>query len=187
MKQRLRQFLSRRTVRHITNAGRLKAAVLVPIYLKEGQYYILFTKRTETVREHKGQISFPGGVYQPEDGTLLTTALRESGEEIGLKPDDLEVLGQLDDEISLTSNYVITPFVGLIPWPYPLRLNKEEAEEIMEVPVAALLDKGIRQLERHNDVMATAYHYRGKVIWGATARILDQFLDIFSLAISDKK
>ena len=97
MKQKLRQALSQRQKRHIADASRVPAAVLLPIYHKQGEYYILFTKRTENVKDHKAQISFPGGAYEEGDGTLVDTALRESAEEIGLKAEVVELLGELDD------------------------------------------------------------------------------------------
>ena len=190
MKERLKLLLSTRQKQHIIDASRVKAAVLLPIYYKQGQYYILFTKRTEKVSTHKGQISFPGGVYQDnDDETLLATALRECTEEIGLRADDVEVLGELDDTLSVTPNYVISPFVGMIPWPYDFKLNEDEAEEIIEAPISALLDKHcLQQQTQHLDgkvVTSFFYHYRGRVIWGATARILNQFLDIFARAAQD--
>ena len=184
MKQRLRQALSQRKKRRIVDASLTPSAVLVPIYHKQGEYYILFTKRTEDVKNHKGQISFPGGVHQEEDRTLVDTALRESAEEIGLMPNDVEVLGELDDTTTVTSSYIISPFVGLIPWPYPFKLNTVEAEEIIEVPISALLNKDcLRQETEIKDgktVTLYFYHYQGRVIWGATAKILTQFLDIFA-------
>ncbi len=184
MKERLRQALSQRKKRRVVAASRVASAVLVPIYYKQGQYYILFTKRTEMVKEHKGQISFPGGVYQEEDGTLVNTALRECAEEIGLMAEEVEVLGELDDAVSRTSNYVISPFVGFIPWPYQFKMNSEETEEIIEVPISALQDKGCLRQETEimdgEEVTSYFYHYQEKVIWGATARILHQFLDIFA-------
>jgi len=181
MKQRLRQALSQRQKRHIVDASRVPAAVLLPIYYKQGQYYILFTKRTEKVKEHKAQISFPGGAYQEGDRTLVGTSLRECAEEIGLIPSEVEVLGELDDTVTKTSSYIITPFVGLIPWPYQFKVNGEEIEEIIEVPISVLLDKGCLRHEIINGKAVTSYfyHYQGRVIWGATARILNQFLDIF--------
>ena len=118
MEQRLRQALSERQKRHITDASRVLSAVLLPVYQKQGQYHILFTQRTDNVRDHKGQISFPGGAYEEEDGTLINTALREASEEIGLSPGDVEVLGELDDMATIGSGYIISPFVGAIPWPY---------------------------------------------------------------------
>ena len=131
MKQRLRQALSQRHKQHIVNANLVRSAVIIPIYDKQGQYYILFTKRTQEVKDHKGQISFPGGAYQEEDGTLVNTALRECAEEIGLMPGDVEILGELDDFVTQVSNYIISPFVGLIPWPYQFKMNEEEIEEIL--------------------------------------------------------
>jgi 8-oxo-dGTP pyrophosphatase MutT (NUDIX family) len=183
MEQRLREALSRRRKRRITDANLTTSAVLVPIYYKEGQYYILFTKRTDRVKEHKGQISFPGGARHKRDRTLLDTALRESAEEVGLARGEVKVLGELDDTTTKTSRYVISPFVALIPYPYQFQIYEREVEEIIEVPVSALLDKDLRQQTRIIDgeaVTSYFYHYQGRVIWGATAKILHQFLGIFS-------
>ena len=189
MKQRLRHALCLRQKRHIVTANRVPAAVLLPVYYSQGQYYILFTKRTGTVKEHKGQICFPGGAYQEEDGTLVNTALRECAEEIGLMADEIEVVGELDDTVTVTSDYIVSPFVGFIPWPHALKVNEQEAEEIIEVPISALLDKGcLRQETKIIDSEAVTsyfYHYQGRVIWGATARILNQFLDIFAQVVGE--
>jgi 8-oxo-dGTP pyrophosphatase MutT (NUDIX family) len=187
VEQKLREALSRRQKQHIIDAELVPSAVLVPIYWRQGQYYILFTQRTERVKEHKGQISFPGGAHQEEDRTLLDTALRESFEEIGLAPDKVKILGELDDTRTVGSNYVVSPFVGVIPWPYQFKLDGWETEEIIEVPISVLLDKdscrkGI-EIVGGQKVTSYFYHYQGRVIWGATARILHQFLDIFIQAI----
>ena len=183
MKRKLKQFLSRRQNRRVVDTSRVLAAVLLPIYCKQGQYYLLLTKRTEKVREHKGEISFPGGAYQEGDGMLVNTALRECAEEIGLMAEDVEILGELDDIISRTSNYIISSFVAYIPWPYLFKVNGEETEELVEVPISVFLDKGSWHQETDiidgEAVNSYFYHYQGKVIWGATARILNQFLDIF--------
>ena len=189
MKQRLRQALSQRKKRHIVDPDRIAAAVLLPIYYKQGQYYILFIKRTENVKTHRGEISFPGGTCEERDNTLLDTALRECAEEIGLVADDTEILGELDDVASIKTNYVISPFVALIPWPYQFRLNGNEVEEIIEVPVSALLDDGFSRQEITNGETITKYFYpyRGRVIWGATARILSRFLDIFTRVMDSKE
>jgi len=183
VKQRLKEVLSRRQKRRIIDANRVLSAVLMPIYYREGQYYILFTQRTEKVKDHKGQISFPGGAYEEKDGTLVNTALRESAEEIGLMPGDIEVLGGLDDIATIGSGYIISPFVAYIPWPYQFKLEERETEEIIEVPISALLDRD--SVRQGTDILDTKvvttyfYHYQGRVIWGATARILNQFLDIW--------
>ena len=187
MEQRLREALSRRQKRHIIDAKLAPSAVLVPIYYKQGQYYILFTKRTERVKEHKGQISFPGGAHQEGDRTLVDTALRESAEEIGLVPGEVRILGELDGTITGTSHYDVSAFVGVIPWPYQFQVDGWEVEEIMEVPISALMDKGCLQQQTEvqdgQAVISYFYHYQGRVIWGATARILRQFLDIFATVI----
>lgn len=191
MKQRLKRILSQRQKRHIVDMSRVLAAVLLPIYYTQDQYYVLFTKRTRKVKEHKGQISFPGGVYQEGDGTLVNTALRECTEEIGLMANDIEVLGELDDTLSRTSNYVISPFVAVIPWPYQFRVNKEETEELVEAPISELLDKS--SLRRKTEIIdgervtSYFYHYQDRVIWGATARILNQFLNIYTQATSHEQ
>ena len=187
MQQRLRQLLSQRQKRPIVDTSRVSAAVLLPIYYKQGQYHILLTKRTQKVKEHKGQISFPGGVYQEGDKTLLNTALRECAEEIGLMADEIEILGELDDTMSKTSNYVISPFVAFIPWPYQFKVNGDEVEELIEVPISALRGKDSCHQETAiidgEAVTLYSYHYQGRVIWGATAGILNQFLDIFTRLI----
>lgn len=191
MKQRLKQALAQRQKARIVDVNRVPSAVLVPIFCKQGQSYLLFTKRTEKVKSHKGQISFPGGAYEEKDGILVNTALRECAEEIGVMADDIEILGELDDFFTIGSGYIISPFVAAIPWPHPLKLDPIEVEEIVEVPISALLDKQcLRQEPEVVDghvVTMYFYHYRGKVIWGATARILNQFLDILAGAIGNAK
>ena len=187
MRQRLRQALSQRQKQRIVNPNLVPSAVLLPIYYKQEQYYLLFTKRTQEVKDHKSQISFPGGAYQPEDGTLINTALRECAEEIGLMAGDVEVLGELDDFVTQTSGYIISPLVAIIPWPYQFKVNRKEIEEIIEVPLSALLKIGRLRLETRimdgEEVTSFFYHYQGRVIWGATARILNQFLDIFARSV----
>ena len=184
MKRKLEKVLSRRRKHRIIDTNRVSSAVLIPIYYREGEYYVLFTQRTEKVKDHKGQISFPGGAYEEKDGVLVNTALRESAEEIGLMPGDVEMLGELDDMATIGSGYIISPFVAAIPWPYQFTLEEWETEEIIEVPISALLDEDcVRQgTDVLNDRVVTTYfyHYQDKVIWGATARILNQLLDIWA-------
>ena len=184
MKERLKQILAQRKKRRIVDPKRVSAAVLVPIYEKDGQYHILFIKRTEWVEKHKGEISFPGGTYEARDETLLDTALRESAEEINLKPDDVEILGELDDVLSAKTNYLISPFLAFIPYPYEFKVDGKETEEIIEAPVPELMDIGssLEEVRGSKTVTVYHYHYQGRVIWGATARILAEFLDIFTRA-----
>ncbi len=184
MKERIKKILSRREKQDIivTDGPLVPAAVLLPLYHKEGEYHVLFTKRTEKVEYHKGQICFPGGARHPEDRSLADTALRETFEEIGIRPEDVEVLGELDDMGTLTSNFLITPFVALIPYPYEFVVSSDEIEELIEVPIPALLDKGCYREEFYTHqgrpYWSCTYQYKDKVIWGATARILKQFLDL---------
>ncbi len=166
----------------LSDAPLTPAAVLLPIYEKEGEYYILFTKRTQKVEHHKGQISFPGGARHEHDRDLKDTALRETFEEIGVRPEDVTILGELDNMSTLTSNFLITPFVGIIPYPYEFIINEDEIEELVEVPLSALADERNYREEVYiiegAPNMGRVFEYNGRVIWGATARILKQFLDL---------
>ena len=139
MIEELRKILEMREKRPIEDPDRVPAAVLIPLYLKKNRYEIVLIRRTENVKDHKGQISFPGGARDVDDGTLLHTALRESREEIGLRTKDIEIIGEMDDELTTTSSFIVTPFVAVIPWPYRFTRNKLEVAEILRVPIAALM------------------------------------------------
>jgi 8-oxo-dGTP pyrophosphatase MutT (NUDIX family) len=177
----LQNILTTRDRRLIENPPFARAAVLVPLFKKGGDCHIIFTKRTDTVRYHKGEISFPGGVYDEGDLELQRTVLREAFEEIGLKENDVQIIGVLDDIVTITQ-FIVTPFIGLLPYPYPFKLSSIEIAELIEVPMAALLDEDCfseREIIRGTgkDVVY-AYQYENHIIWGATARILKQFLDL---------
>lgn len=182
MIENLRKLLDHREKQFIVDNSRISSAVLVPIYFWKEEYYIIFIRRTETVKAHKGQISFPGGICENEDKSLLDTALRESHEEIGLRAENVDILGELDDEITTTSNYIVSPFVGVIPWPYRFTRNKDEVNEILNIPLPTLLDKDCLKSDTEildcKEVGSHAYQYQGNVIWGAAARILYKFLNI---------
>lgn len=158
------------------------SAVLIPLYEKDGEYHVLLTKRTEELEYHKGQICFPGGSPHEGDSSLKETALREAREEVGIRPEDVEVLGELDSTGTLTSNFLITPFVGIIPYPYPFKVNRHEIDELVEVPLSALAGEGNYWEETRSfegvTGKASFFRYRDKVIWGATARILKQLVDL---------
>ncbi len=182
MKEKIRRILAQREKRGIIAEHLPSAAVLLPLYEKGGEYYILFTKRTEGVQYHKGEISFPGGAKHEGDSSLVSTALRECSEEIGVDAKEVEVLGELDDIVTRTSNYIVSPFVAAIPYPYPFKLNRDEVEGIIEVPIAALLDKrNFReetQFDESGPLAVYFYEYKGQVIWGATAAMLKQLLNL---------
>jgi len=185
---RLKDVLLRRNKLSLVDPARKPSAVLIPIYDQDGRFFILFTKRTELVHYHKGEISFPGGGYHPDDGALRVTALRESQEEIGLLPADVTVLGELDDIKTRYSNYIISPFVGKISPGYQFTSCAFEIAEIITVPIDALLEPACRlsepeTMEDGEKVTAYVYNYQHYKIIGATARILHQFLGVFSQAL----
>lgn len=179
-RQAIREILSQRQRQAITREGLKPSAVLVLIYEKMGEHYIVLTKRTQDVEHHKGQMSFPGGAYDEGDGDLKTTALREAFEEIGVRGEDVEILGNLDDQATMTSNFVITPFVGAIPCPYRFRVNRKEVEELIEAPVATLLNPDcFRPHGSRGKPHPHGYYRCGEYnITGITALILKQFLEL---------
>ncbi len=159
-----------------------RAAVLVPFFEHEGECHLLFTLRTSNLPTHKGDVSFPGGRYHPDDVSLLHTALRESEEEVGLKQADVQIIGPLDDLRTQASNYVVTPYVGMIPYPYDFQPNAWEVAEIFSVPFVFLED-----LSHLNDetwvhdgatIPIQTYRYQGYKIWGATQRMIQNLLEI---------
>ena len=174
--------LKKNSKRTINPRRFVPSAVLLPLFLKDEDLYLIFTKRTSKVRDHKDQISFPGGKYNKKDLNLLSTALRECEEEIGVEKRHVRILGELDDVITVTG-YLISPYVGVIPYPYKFKTSVDEVEDIIEVPVNGLLDDKSFRIERNlkiNGKIFPVYYffYQDHVIWGATARILKQFLEV---------
>jgi 8-oxo-dGTP pyrophosphatase MutT (NUDIX family) len=160
-----------------------RAAVLIPFFEEAGDYKILFTKRTNRVEHHKGQISFPGGSVDEEDDTVVETVLREAQEEIGLERDDVEILGRIDDALTIVTDFVIHPFVGMIKYPYDFTLNEAEVKRLIRVPLSVfhpeISQKKAYTVESRGVTFETlAYEYKGDFIWGATARIMDNLMDI---------
>ena len=170
MKEQIEKVLRNREKERITGRDLKASAVLIPLFYNQGQYHILFTERSEEVVFHKGQVCFPGGTQEPSDSSLLQTAVRESQEEIGLEAKDIEILGELDDMITVTSNYVISPFVAFVPYPHSLKTNGKEVRGVFSVPLPFLMDEVNFKQDSY------AYEYEGHIIWGATARILRQLI-----------
>ena len=180
--QLVRHMLSGRAVRTIGEPGLKASAVLLLLYPKEGDYCILFNKRTDEVEFNKGEICFPGGAKDLEDTDLACTALRETYEEMSVYPEDVTILGELDDTTT-RAGFVIHPFVGTIPYPYEFKPSSVEVAEVLEVPISTLLDsrnirEGVRVEPDGQVVPARSYAYRHHLIYGATARILRQFLEL---------
>ena len=151
------------------------AAVLVPIIARPEGFSVLFTRRTEQLKSHSGQISFPGGRAEPGDPSPRHTALREAQEEIGLAPARVEVLGQLA-EYNTRTGFRVTPVIGLIQPPLELAPDAREVDEVFEVPLAFLLDPANHRRESRQIGARMASYYviehQGRTIWGATAGML---------------
>jgi 8-oxo-dGTP pyrophosphatase MutT (NUDIX family) len=162
----------------------ITSAVLVPLFEDQGTWSLLFTRRTNSVDVHRGQVSFPGGRIDPHDGGPVEAALREAEEEVGIPPGQVEILGTLGPLLTVTQ-FEITPVVGRIPWPCALRINTGEVACAFGVPLAWLADPGhLHRAQRMppipgREIMVFSFDpYLGETIWGATARIT---LDVVSL------
>jgi 8-oxo-dGTP pyrophosphatase MutT (NUDIX family) len=177
-----RARLDARVRRMVPPGALVAAAVLVPIVDHAGEPYLLFTKRTDRVGHHKGQISFPGGVVDPGDRSFLDAALRECEEEIALPRAAVEPLGMLDDTETVATRFVITPVVGVVRRPVAWQPDGEEIEKVIEVPFELLAAEGSFRVERweRDGVTRPVYFfdYEGETIWGATARILKHYLEL---------
>jgi len=155
---------------------RRAAAVLVPLFLADREVGVVLTQRTAHLRRHAGQVSFPGGAWEPGDATLEDTALRESFEEIGLEPADVDVLGAMDDVPTVGSDYMVRPYVARIPHPYEFVPDANEVERIILPPLGVFADATKRREEmRERDGVVHHvffFDFDGAVVWGATARML---------------
>lgn len=157
------------------------AAVVIPFFEIEREAHILFTKRSDTVEHHKGQVSFPGGARETQDSALEDTALREMHEEVGIPPEMVPIIGQLDDFPTI-SDFLVTPFVATMPYPYPVNLSTDEVAEILEVPLDLFLTDAHFSLEEREFGGRTYpvyyYDFQGTVIWGVTGYIVNRFIDL---------
>jgi len=154
------------------------AAVLIPLAQYDNDWHLLFTRRTDRVELHKGQVSFPGGACDDDETEPEQTALREAEEEIGLDPKDVKILGRLSRLITITS-YRVSPIVGIIPWPYAFRVANVEVARVFTIPLSWLADRNHywEFFRRDSDNSVIVYHpYDGELLWGATARMTVNFL-----------
>ena len=164
-----------------------QAAILVPLLRRENKWHVLYTQRNANLPEHSGQVAFPGGRIEEGDRSLEETALREAYEEINLLPQDVNILGQLH-ELHTISNYCVTPFVGVIPWPYPFKLEVEEVSLIFTLPLTWLADpqnheERWRELPQPYDPVPVIYFhsYAGELLWGVSADITLFLIDALQL------
>ena len=168
----------------LTEETRLKcAAVLIPLVWQDEEWHVLFTRRTDRVESHKGQVSFPGGACDEGETTAEQTALREAEEEIGIPTEHVRVLGRLSNLITITY-FRVTPVVGVVKWPTVFRVGEHEVARIFTIPLAWLANSSNRWVF---EVPGTgrsliAYHpYDGELLWGATARMTVDFLNVIGL------
>jgi len=151
------------------------AAILMPLLEHEGRWHLLLTHRSQSLVEHRGQVAFPGGAKERQDKDLKQTALRETYEEIGVNPRDVEVFGHLGD-MPIVTGYVVRPYVAQIPWPYPLEISPDEVESAFIVPLMWLIDPDHRTVKYRSFVgreFPVIYfdHYDGHQLWGASAEM----------------
>jgi 8-oxo-dGTP pyrophosphatase MutT (NUDIX family) len=158
------------------------AAVLIPLAWSKEEWQLIFTRRTDKVEHHKGQVSFPGGGCEIDESTPEVTALREAKEEIGLAPADVHLLGRMNDILTIT-HYRVTPIVGVIPWPYPFRPEPAEVERVFTIPLLWLAERAnwdeqsVTPEGVSRSFPVIRYHsFDGEILWGASARITQDFL-----------
>jgi 8-oxo-dGTP pyrophosphatase MutT (NUDIX family) len=163
-----------------------QAAVLLPLLQVQGDWHLLFTRRTETVLNHKGQVAFPGGAVEPDDPDVEFAALRETHEEIGLAPERVKILGRMPDYATI-SDFLISPVVGRVPWPFEMVLSPEEVMHTFTIPLHWLAnsrnweEKPYVRPDGRQDLVIFYKTYSGELLWGITARITLNFLQILGL------
>jgi 8-oxo-dGTP pyrophosphatase MutT (NUDIX family) len=152
---------------------------VIPVYRRNGDPHLLFTRRSDKLSTHRGEISFPGGGRAPEDKTLAETALRETHEELGIKPETVRLVGAFDAVLSI-HGFCVTPYVGEIPSPPVPQVNFDEVAEVIEVNVMRLLNEKIHRVEPRMRlgqlVNIHYYEYDDHLIWGMTGRIVNDLL-----------
>lgn len=166
----------------VTHPSRTTAAVLVPFFEHENEPHLLFTKRSANVQHHRNEISFPGGAQDPSDPDLRHTALRELQEEVAVPPENVEVLGSMDQINTVSSSFIVVPFVGMLRNNGPFVPNRDEVEEILRIPLKHFLDPSIFHEEtfvlENRNVPVYYYRWQTHTIWGLTGRILKTLLDL---------
>jgi len=164
------------------------AAVLIPLVVIQDEWHILFIRRTTVEGDiHSGQVALPGGGLDQSDPNLAAAALRETNEELGIRPEDIRLLGQLNEFIAI-SNYRVTPFVGTLPWPYQIILAEHEVARWFTIPLDWLADEQNRTIQRRTlpnglgEIGVIYFHeYGGEVLWGLSARIITELLEVTGL------
>jgi 8-oxo-dGTP pyrophosphatase MutT (NUDIX family) len=177
---KISQALKVRAPKTIAGNHYKPAAVLIPIQEREDDDYLVLTKRAERMSHHSGQVAFPGGRVDPDDRNEAEAALRESYEEIGIHPSEVQILGQLD-QAEAGYGFLVTPFVGVIPASYDFVLNPAETAAVCSVPISALLTPPNFTIDQYLSPRGNPsyhFHVNGWDVWGVTARIIVQFLEL---------
>ena len=160
---------------------RKRASVLIPLLESEGEIYVMLTRRSSEMRSHPGQVSFPGGKQDSNDENSLQTALRETHEEIGLPAENVDIIGTLDQILSL-HYYLVTPYVGLIPSDFVPVPNTDEIESVFKVPLAFFMKSENHWSEEKKTlkfpVLIHHFEYEGYDIWGLTAKLILRLLEV---------
>lgn len=162
------------------------AAVMITIHFTNKGPNVILIKRTKLVKNHAGEISFPGGNFMKDDIEMLETAIRETREEVGIQIEKEWVIGHLNAERTLSSRYIIYPYVGLIDSVPRITDTNYEVEKIIDAPLIPLLKSRENDIEHEKEFLIAGlpkFTYKNEVIWGATARILDQLAKPFSQGI----
>jgi len=162
-------------VAHLAPATLRKASVLIGLVERQQGLHIILTKRAAHLRHHPGQISFPGGKYEEGDRSLQQTAKREAREEIGILEEKIHIVGQLPELVTV-SQFAVTPILAFVESDYQVQLDRNEVDEVFEVPITFLLDRkklysGTFQLKNHRH-RVFAIPYKQHFIWGMTAQII---------------
>jgi 8-oxo-dGTP pyrophosphatase MutT (NUDIX family) len=163
------------------------AAVLIPLFRDRSGWNLLFTRRTETVESHQGQVSFPGGQIEDGDASPTQAAMREACEEIGICAEHVQVLGEMNSLMTVTQ-FIVTPVVGTIKWPAELKINREEVAKAFHVPLSWLAQSKNVEVQMREPLIpgrkVPVYYFKpfdGETIWGVTARITVELLQILGL------
>ncbi len=166
----------------LPSSGLITAAVLVPIFVKDGSLHVLLTKRSDMVEHHRGEISFPGGKVDFTDPDIKHCALRETSEEVGISPDEVRLIAELDDFYTVATRFHVVPFVGVVPYPYEYRVSIREIAGLVTPPLDIFFDPSRRREDvwmiRGEPVTVVSYLWNGHNIWGATARIMKHLIEL---------